>query len=85
MSFSAYIGTLHESLEDVAWRVHHLPADISIVVWVDDRGNVYASEAHSAPPITADQIVGSYARGPSLEAIEEDLRAALCDRAGRQA
>ncbi len=80
MSFSAYIGALHESLEDVAWRVHHLPADISIVVWVDERGDVYASEAHSAPAIAPERIVGTYARGPSPEAIEQDLRATLQER-----
>jgi len=76
MSFSAYIDTLHENLEDVAWRILHLPADLSILVWVDNHRSVLASEARSAPHVTSEQIVGLYVPGRSAQIFEEDLHAA---------
>jgi len=42
-----------------------------IVVWVDERVDVYASEAHSAPPVAPEISVDSHALGASLEATRE--------------
>jgi hypothetical protein len=80
MGNHAYIGTLHEDLACVAWRVDHLPVMPSIVVWVTDRGDVYAAEADSAPELAPNSLVGSYRPGRNVQLIEDDLRAALRER-----
>ena len=81
MGVSTYIGSLYEDLASVAWRVHHLPEMPSLVVWVDERAEVYAAASDSAPDITADKLIGTYGPGRTLEAIEDDLRAMLRERA----
>jgi len=85
MSFSAYIGTLHESLADVAWRIHHLPTEIPIVVWADTHDQVLAAAADSAPGISPDAFVGNYGRARSVQSIESDLRATLRERLAKSA
>jgi hypothetical protein len=84
MSVSTYIGTLYEHLSDVAWRIQHLPAMVSIVVWTDDRGNVYASEAASSPPIEPEAFIGNYCPTRTIDQIEEDLHAVLRERSAKR-
>jgi hypothetical protein len=68
MSFSAYMGALHENLADVAWRIHHLAAEVPIVVWADESGQVLAAPANGAPVIRPIDFVGNYDRcGRSVE------------------
>jgi len=75
MSFSAYIGTVRERLSDVALRIHRLPAEVPIVVWIDSRGDVYAAPTGSAPSMPTDALVGHYGRSRSPRAVEDDLKA----------
>ena len=77
MGVSTYIGTLSEDLWSVAWRIHRLPGALSITVWFDERGDVYASEMDAAPTLPHDRIIGSYRPGRSVAAIEDDLCAAM--------
>jgi len=83
MRFTAYIGTLHEDLSDVAWRIQHLPEEVAIVVWIDDRDDVLAAAFESAPSIPSERFVGNYRRGRSLSAIEDDLRALFHERSSK--
>jgi hypothetical protein len=81
MSVSTYIGSLHENLADVAWRVQHLPNMVTIVVWIDDRARVYAAAVDNAPELDASMLIGSYAPNRMADVIQDDLRAMLRDRA----
>jgi len=81
MSVPTYIGTLYEDLAGVAWRIQRLPAVLTLVVWADECGNVYASEAGAAPGVEPNAFIGNYCPMRTVDAIEEDLRAALRERA----
>lgn len=80
MTISAYIGTLHEDLADIAWRIHHLPAEETIAVWADACGRVLIAPSDSTPVIRPEDFIGNYDQSRTLGGIEKDLRAALHER-----
>jgi len=77
MTFAAYIGTIHEEIYALAWRIHRLPTDVCVVAWIDDDAQVHAAAVESAPDVPPDKLIGTYGPGRTVPIIEEDLRAVL--------
>ena len=77
MCATVYLGTIHEDLWSIAWRVQRLACDVAILVWLDDRGDIYVADNGAAPTtVTPTMFIGSYKPGVSVRSIEDDLKAA---------
>lgn len=75
------LGFLCEEVRETARQVQRSLAGNTNVVWVDDRGDIFADEATDAEKVPDSWIVGTYGMGTPLEYIEEDFRAFVDQRA----
>lgn len=75
------LGLLCEEVRETARQVQRALAGNTNVVWVDDRGGIYANEASDAGKVPDSWIVGTYGMGTPLAYIEDDFREFVEQRA----
>lgn len=74
-------GSLNDNVSALATRVCIGTFDAPIIVWADDRGQVFGARVSRTLKVPATWIAGTFDSGSQHADIEEDLRMLQCERA----
>jgi hypothetical protein len=74
------VGVLCEDMNALVAKVAQTLADGPRLIWADDRGTVFSSDADASKKIPASWIAGTFNMGQPIGRIEEDLGAIIAER-----